>query len=164
MIRRPPRSTQSRSSAASDVYKRQVRQHHRQLAVPPVDIHACERSRHDCCPEEEEVDQGKRCCEARLLVGPDAERKRGHGRADHRQDLSRPDEQEGPEPVGLVPSTRDHLVLSLFLSSLILSSSASPVMHIQYSRSPGTDVTLGAPLQQAETTRFLYLCLLSHCL
>src|SRR5680860_1765930 len=26
MIRRPPRSTQSRSSAASDVYKRQVRQ------------------------------------------------------------------------------------------------------------------------------------------
>ena len=25
MIRRPPRSTQSRSSAASDVYKRQVR-------------------------------------------------------------------------------------------------------------------------------------------
>src|SRR5680860_1896657 len=27
MIRRPPRSTQSRSSAASDVYKRQVRFH-----------------------------------------------------------------------------------------------------------------------------------------
>src|SRR5450756_563842 len=26
MIRRPPRSTQSRSSAASDVYKRQIRQ------------------------------------------------------------------------------------------------------------------------------------------
>src|SRR5680860_373058 len=40
MIRRPPRSTQSRSSAASDVYKRQVREeilfhayheHHREL-------------------------------------------------------------------------------------------------------------------------------------
>src|SRR5450756_3242899 len=28
MIRRPPRSTQSRSSAASDVYKRQVPLHH----------------------------------------------------------------------------------------------------------------------------------------
>eukprot|EP00657_Telonema_sp_P-1_P012909 TRINITY_DN97_c0_g1_i2.p1 TRINITY_DN97_c0_g1~~TRINITY_DN97_c0_g1_i2.p1 ORF type:complete len:108 (-),score=46.08 TRINITY_DN97_c0_g1_i2:126-449(-) len=28
MIRRPPRSTQSRSSAASDVYKRQVKTHH----------------------------------------------------------------------------------------------------------------------------------------
>src|SRR5450756_3190010 len=28
MIRRPPRSTQSRSSAASDVYKRQVVHHH----------------------------------------------------------------------------------------------------------------------------------------
>src|SRR5450756_2703932 len=27
MIRRPPRSTQSRSSAASDVYKRQLEQH-----------------------------------------------------------------------------------------------------------------------------------------
>src|SRR5450756_3167837 len=27
MIRRPPRSTQSRSSAASDVYKRQVQKH-----------------------------------------------------------------------------------------------------------------------------------------
>ena len=27
MIRRPPRSTQSRSSAASDVYKRQLREH-----------------------------------------------------------------------------------------------------------------------------------------
>ena len=31
MIRRPPRSTQSRSSAASDVYKRQV---HRKIVVP----------------------------------------------------------------------------------------------------------------------------------
>src|SRR5450756_3240047 len=29
MIRRPPRSTQSRSSAASDVYKRQSQSHHR---------------------------------------------------------------------------------------------------------------------------------------
>ena len=29
MIRRPPRSTQSRSSAASDVYKRQVKKHAR---------------------------------------------------------------------------------------------------------------------------------------
>ena len=28
MIRRPPRSTQSRSSAASDVYKRQVQEDH----------------------------------------------------------------------------------------------------------------------------------------
>ena len=32
MIRRPPRSTQSRSSAASDVYKRQG------LIVPPIRI------------------------------------------------------------------------------------------------------------------------------
>src|SRR5450756_3141344 len=31
MIRRPPRSTQSRSSAASDVYKRQVEHHERAL-------------------------------------------------------------------------------------------------------------------------------------
>src|SRR5680860_747054 len=39
MIRRPPRSTQSRSSAASDVYKRQVRcraqQHGSELCGPP---------------------------------------------------------------------------------------------------------------------------------
>ena len=32
MIRRPPRSTQSRSSAASDVYKRQL-QEHKQITV-----------------------------------------------------------------------------------------------------------------------------------
>src|SRR5450756_1366620 len=34
MIRRPPRSTQSRSSAASDVYKRQVPDSHIQTLVP----------------------------------------------------------------------------------------------------------------------------------
>ena len=33
-IRRPPRSTQSRSSAASDVYKRQIRGTARSAAVP----------------------------------------------------------------------------------------------------------------------------------
>src|SRR5450756_3185645 len=32
MIRRPPRSTQSRSSAASDVYKRQIIRLHKSLA------------------------------------------------------------------------------------------------------------------------------------
>src|SRR5680860_1248117 len=46
MIRRPPRSTQSRSSAASDVYKRQVRA---QLAIPPLrctgTIHVAQGSR-----------------------------------------------------------------------------------------------------------------------
>ena len=31
MIRRPPRSTQSRSSAASDVYKRQIQRRHQKL-------------------------------------------------------------------------------------------------------------------------------------
>ena len=39
MIRRPPRSTQSRSSAASDVYKRQVQQHvqqHMRWHLPSV--------------------------------------------------------------------------------------------------------------------------------
>src|SRR5665809_2033 len=36
MIRRPPRSTQSRSSAASDVYKRQVPEPPRGRARPPV--------------------------------------------------------------------------------------------------------------------------------
>src|SRR5680860_1773668 len=33
MIRRPPRSTQSRSSAASDVYKRQLGYHNRVVAL-----------------------------------------------------------------------------------------------------------------------------------
>ena len=37
MIRRPPRSTQSRSSAASDVYKRQVQGHSRSKVVMPID-------------------------------------------------------------------------------------------------------------------------------
>src|SRR5450756_3108946 len=36
MIRRPPRSTQSRSSAASDVYKRQVSWDGSDLAAVPV--------------------------------------------------------------------------------------------------------------------------------
>src|SRR5450756_3151584 len=36
MIRRPPRSTQSRSSAASDVYKRQVLRHIMPLCVSSV--------------------------------------------------------------------------------------------------------------------------------
>ena len=36
MIRRPPRSTQSRSSAASDVYKRQVSFISLKLVIPPV--------------------------------------------------------------------------------------------------------------------------------
>src|SRR5450756_1919220 len=39
MIRRPPRSTQSRSSAASDVYKRQLKVYERIADVPdPVDL------------------------------------------------------------------------------------------------------------------------------
>ena len=33
MIRRPPRSTQSRSSAASDVYKRQIKKQREELKV-----------------------------------------------------------------------------------------------------------------------------------
>src|SRR5450756_3243163 len=37
MIRRPPRSTQSRSSAASDVYKRQLRELARSGHALPVD-------------------------------------------------------------------------------------------------------------------------------
>ena len=37
MIRRPPRSTQSRSSAASDVYKRQARIEHDALAALETD-------------------------------------------------------------------------------------------------------------------------------
>src|SRR5450756_65838 len=40
MIRRPPRSTQSRSSAASDVYKRQVLPPGRTLG-PPATEHVC---------------------------------------------------------------------------------------------------------------------------
>eukprot|EP00657_Telonema_sp_P-1_P010451 TRINITY_DN489_c0_g1_i11.p2 TRINITY_DN489_c0_g1~~TRINITY_DN489_c0_g1_i11.p2 ORF type:complete len:107 (+),score=38.06 TRINITY_DN489_c0_g1_i11:113-433(+) len=48
MIRRPPRSTQSRSSAASDVYKRQLQMHHGRdddldhIAVLPGDVMALE--------------------------------------------------------------------------------------------------------------------------
>src|SRR5450756_1247479 len=43
MIRRPPRSTQSRSSAASDVYKRQVVEPHRArvlLDLPAIELGA----------------------------------------------------------------------------------------------------------------------------
>eukprot|EP00657_Telonema_sp_P-1_P001399 TRINITY_DN1343_c0_g2_i4.p2 TRINITY_DN1343_c0_g2~~TRINITY_DN1343_c0_g2_i4.p2 ORF type:complete len:112 (-),score=14.97 TRINITY_DN1343_c0_g2_i4:137-472(-) len=49
MIRRPPRSTQSRSSAASDVYKRQTRMTMRKLtcrhlaARPAIPIWSCSR-------------------------------------------------------------------------------------------------------------------------
>ena len=47
MIRRPPRSTQSRSSAASDVYKRQVGIATQRIKVPgvPCSIGPCGRSR-----------------------------------------------------------------------------------------------------------------------
>src|SRR5450756_1934829 len=40
MIRRPPRSTQSRSSAASDVYKRQVVIRHQSSGAPHTLAHA----------------------------------------------------------------------------------------------------------------------------
>src|SRR5450756_3010205 len=42
MIRRPPRSTQSRSSAASDVYKRQASQHS-SAAPPPWALRSTQR-------------------------------------------------------------------------------------------------------------------------
>ena len=38
MIRRPPRSTLSSSSAASDVYKRQLRMRHGTIAIPLVEL------------------------------------------------------------------------------------------------------------------------------
>src|SRR5450756_3120015 len=67
MIRRPPRSTQSRSSAASDVYKRQLRD-------PPVAIETGEarpedgeREAGDCLVAtqshtDEGMDGRRRCC------------------------------------------------------------------------------------------------------
>src|SRR5680860_1919223 len=42
MIRRPPRSTQSRSSAASDVYKRQKRDIEKPFLMPLEDIFSIE--------------------------------------------------------------------------------------------------------------------------
>src|SRR5680860_1700773 len=51
MIRRPPRSTQSRSSAASDVYKRQVSPDcaaHTNTATPTLPSHAAQAHH---CPE-----------------------------------------------------------------------------------------------------------------
>src|SRR5450756_1348108 len=48
MIRRPPRSTQSRSSAASDVYKRQVQHMARRLGGP-VHAGSAELSRVPAC-------------------------------------------------------------------------------------------------------------------
>src|SRR5665213_2954208 len=45
IIRRPPRSTQSRSSAASDVYKRQLLLHQGQLPLGGVDLVAGHRRR-----------------------------------------------------------------------------------------------------------------------
>src|SRR5680860_1153776 len=47
MIRRPPRSTQSRSSAASDVYKRQVHGTAGQLPVWEIDTVPCGRLSHE---------------------------------------------------------------------------------------------------------------------
>src|SRR5680860_1893263 len=43
MIRRPPRSTQSRSSAASDVYKRQHQEQHETVVVRDAEQDAGER-------------------------------------------------------------------------------------------------------------------------
>src|SRR5450756_3244649 len=44
MIRRPPRSTQSRSSAASDVYKRQVKgRAHARLVLGESNVHIAQR-------------------------------------------------------------------------------------------------------------------------
>src|SRR5450756_3175036 len=46
MIRRPPRSTQSRSSAASDVYKRQARRRVRNPLALPLSPFLLEREPH----------------------------------------------------------------------------------------------------------------------
>src|SRR5450756_1871784 len=55
MIRRPPRSTQSRSSAASDVYKRQLQ--HRDAPVPQVvALHQPDQLRADLDDRDARVD------------------------------------------------------------------------------------------------------------
>src|SRR5450756_842933 len=83
MIRRPPRSTQSRSSAASDVYKRQVaddamlvvgrpregetdchrlRRHHGRLARSGTSLHAVAYATKTGDQQMQELVDGARCC------------------------------------------------------------------------------------------------------
>src|SRR5450756_2819098 len=92
MIRRPPRSTQSRSSAASDVYKRQV---DNEAAIVIADSHS--RGQNlllDRLPQDVQVVRGyprplymvegaDESCDAALFVGYHAPIGTLHGSMDH---------------------------------------------------------------------------------
>ncbi|OQA14976.1 MAG: hypothetical protein BWY63_03036 [Chloroflexi bacterium ADurb.Bin360] len=92
-----PAQIQEQNNERSDRC-RQVAHHHHQLAIGAVHDGAYEGSQQRHRRDKEETHHRQRRCLPRLAISPKRERKTAHRRAEQRQHLAQPDDDEGAHP------------------------------------------------------------------
>src|SRR5450756_863785 len=168
MIRRPPRSTQSRSSAASDVYKRQV-------WAGVGDAHAGPHRHEDEEQENDEAQEAGEAAPAKLApAGPAARAPPGAARCDRamlrrahrrgsaigapRAHLRTSRRWRGTTPLSSLPHSRQRTVTSPLQISALTTVTAGPPHHRQGSLRPASAAasassTVSASVGQATVAR-----------